>query len=259
MSYLCNLYNKKKVCNLDEIYTIPQIKKIINNHPLELYNQMINERKGVKIFISEYDETEPEVIIQGYCENATCKHLAFVAEINTINIENQKKSLCNGKIVYNKEEQQPIIKKVLIDGVVYEKILINDRLCDIPTPPKELKKYRAKCSFKFYWLYKTTTFYDKLFNIKKKFTRGCCGSIDIEINQSLEELLPVLFNKTLSSIEDKTLKEISDELDICKGVNHLLCNTSPYVSSCNWIIAKKQIEYKEDKEETELTNFSDGL
>ena len=31
MSYLCNLYNKKKVCNLDEIHTIPQIKKIINN------------------------------------------------------------------------------------------------------------------------------------------------------------------------------------------------------------------------------------
>lgn len=249
MSYLCNLYNKKKVCNLDEIHAIPQIKKIINNHSLELYNQMINEKKGVKIFISEYDETEPEVIIQGYVENATFKHLAYVAEINTIDIENQKKSLCNGEIVY-KEDKQPSIKKVLIDGVV----------CDIPTTPKELKKYRAKCSFKFYWLFKTTTLYDKLFNIKKKFTRDCSGSINIEINQSLEELLPVLFNKTLSFIEDKTLKQISDDFDFYTAVGNMLYNNDcPYITTCKWIIPKKQIEHKGDEEETELINFSDSL
>ena len=65
---------------------------------------------------------------------------------------------------------------------------------------------------------------------------------------------------TISSIEKNTLKEIFDGLDLKNSVNYLIRFATPYVSSCNWIIPKKQIEQKEDEEETELTeliNFSD--
>ena len=48
-----------KICDLDYVYTLDQFKYFIKTNPVQLYEQMINEDKGFKIFISEYDETEP--------------------------------------------------------------------------------------------------------------------------------------------------------------------------------------------------------
>ena len=251
MNYLCDLFNnnknknKNKVCNLDEIHTIPQIKKIINNHSLELYNQIIDEGKSIKLFITEYDETEPEILIEDPYKNVTCKHLAFVAEINTIYIENQKKKFLDGKIVYNKDKNEsPVITKRLIDGVV----------CDIHNPKNDVKYY-AKCSYKFYWLYKKKYYHNSKKYSNQLFARGNSNSITIQINQSLEILLPELLNYTISCIEKNTLKEIFDGFDLKNSVNYLIHFATPYVSSCNWIIPKKQIEQKENNEETELTEL----
>lgn len=84
---LCLFHKDNRATDLNEIHTIDQFEKFVQTNRMKLHQQMLQEAKGLKIFIAqrpcEYDETDPDMIEQFKTDYILShyKHQYYVAEI----------------------------------------------------------------------------------------------------------------------------------------------------------------------------------
>jgi hypothetical protein len=228
-----------KICDLDYVYTLDQFKYFIKTNPVQLYEQMINEDKGFKIFISEYDETEP-IILLNYPNTKSyisCNHLALVIEIH---FEIQK---INNKIIIDglESDKPTTINTFDNSKIVQKKISFNTEHTDLT----EWSKFQCK----YFWIYKKNdTIFTNIYKHKiSEFDFKICYN-----SMSLEESLPKIFNRAIIQIEqmDKNFDAHNhrDTIQILYGNRN----------KCSWKFNKKLNEKYNlinPNEDSELTNL----
>jgi len=234
--YFCPNKNKYiKVCNLDCVYTMDQFKFYYEKYPVLLYEQMYYENNGFKIFISEYDEKEPTILLNHsdkFDKFSGYRHLALVASIfidipKTSN--NQKINIngfeCNRPDKINVLENGKIITKI-------NEILLNESIM-----------YNCK----YYWIYigKKETIFDN--NLFKYEIRSINGVKYYDFTSTLEKISLDMFNNARLAVEnmDHSFNPNDEEHKfkiINKHFNH--------VSNCNWKLKNQfNIENKTNEEE----------